>query len=46
MNMKVIFAVMNTTKVVVKIKPKKDLGLYVIWTCDQYNDQENLVLDQ
>ena len=46
MNMKVIFAVMNTTQAVVKIRPKKDLGLYIIWTYDLYNDQENLVLDQ
>ena len=46
MNMKVIFAVMNTTQAVVKIRPKKDLGLYIIWTYDQYNDLENLVLDQ
>ena len=46
MNMKAIFAVMNTTQAVVKIRPKKNLGLYVIWTYDQYNDQENLVLDQ
>ena len=30
MNMKVIFAVMNTTQAVVKIRPKKDLGLYII----------------
>ena len=46
MNMKAIFAVMNTTQAVVKIRPKKDLGLYIIWTYDLYNDQENLVLDQ
>ena len=46
MNMKAIFAVMNTTQAVVKIRPKKDLGLYIIWTYDQYNDLENLVLDQ
>ena len=46
MNMKAIFAVMNTTQAVVKIRPKKDLGLYIIWTYNQYNDQENLVLDQ
>ena len=46
MNMKAIFAVMNTTQAVVKIRPKKNLGLFVIWTYDQYNDQENLVLDQ
>ena len=46
MNMKAIFAVMNTTQAVVKIRPNKNLGLYVIWTYDQYNDQENLVLDQ
>ena len=39
MNMKAIFAVMNTTQAVVKIRPKKNLGLYVIWTYDQYNDQ-------
>ena len=30
MNMKAIFAVMNTTQTVVKIRPKKNLGLYVI----------------
>ena len=30
MNMKAIFAVMNTTQAVVKIRPKKDLGLYII----------------
>ena len=46
MNMKAIFAVMNTTQAVVKIRPKKNLGLCVIWTYDQYNDQENLVLNQ
>ena len=46
MNIKAIFAVMNTTQAVVKIRPKKDLSLYIIWTYDQYNDQENLVLDQ
>ena len=46
MNMKAIFAVMNTTQAVVKIRPKKNLGLYIIWIYDQYNDRENLVLDQ
>ena len=46
MNMKAIFAVMNTPQAVVKIRPKKNLSLYVIWTYDQYNDQENLVLNQ
>ena len=30
MNMKAIFAVMNTTQAVVKIRPNKNLGLYVI----------------
>ena len=30
MNMKAIFAVMNTPQAVVKIRPKKNLGLYVI----------------
>ena len=46
MNMKAIFAVMNTTQAVVKIRPKKNLGLCIILTYDQYNDQENLVLNQ
>ena len=30
--MKAIFAIMNTTWAVVKIRPEKKLGLYVIWT--------------
>ena len=34
MNMKAIFAVMNTTGAVVKIRPLKNLGLYGIWTHD------------
>ena len=35
-NMKAIFAVMNTTWAVVKIRPKKytNSGLYGIWTYD------------
>ena len=32
MNMKVIFAAMNTTWAVVKIRPEKNSGLYRIWT--------------
>ena len=32
MNMKAIFAVMNTTQAVVKTRPEKNSGLYVIWT--------------
>ena len=43
MNIKVIFAVMNITQAVVKIRPKKNLGLYIIWIYDQYNDRENLI---
>ena len=34
MNKKVIFAVMNTTWIVVKIRPEKYSGLYGIWTHD------------
>ena len=34
MNMKAIFAVMNTTGAVVKIRPVKNSGLYGIWTHD------------
>ena len=34
--MKAIFAVMNTTWAVVKIRPKKKSGLYGIWTHDLY----------
>ena len=33
-NKKVIFAVMNTTWIVVKIRPEKYSGLYGIWTHD------------
>ena len=33
-NMKAIFALMNTTWVVVKIRPEKNSGLYGIWTHD------------
>ena len=36
-NMKAIFAAMNTTWAVVKIRPEKNSGLYRIWThnlCD------------
>ena len=33
-NMKAIFAVMNTTWAVVKIRPEKNSGLYGIWTHD------------
>ena len=33
-NMKVTFAVMNTTWTVVKIRPEKNSGLYRIWTHD------------
>ena len=32
MNMRTIFAVMNTTWAVVKIRPEKNSGLYGIWT--------------
>ena len=33
-NMKAIFAAMNTTWAVVKIRPEKNSGLYRIWTHD------------
>ena len=33
-NMKAIFAAMNTTWAVVKIRPEKNSGLYGIWTHD------------
>ena len=33
-NMKAIFTIMNTTWVVVKIRPQKNSGLYRIWTHD------------
>ena len=33
-NMKAIFAVMNTTWAVVEIRPEKNSGLYRIWTHD------------
>ena len=36
-NMKAIFAVMNTTWAVVKIRPEINLGLYWIWTHDLWN---------
>ena len=36
-NMKAIFAVMNTTWAVVKIRPERKLGLYRIWTHDFCN---------
>ena len=36
-NMKVIFAVINTTWAVVKIRPEKNSGLYGIWTHDLCN---------
>ena len=39
-NMTGIFTVMNS-KAVMKIRPEKKTGLYMIWTYDQYNDQEN-----
>ena len=32
--MKAIFAVINTTWAVVKIRPEKNSGLYEIWTHD------------
>ena len=32
--MKAIYAVMNTSGAVVKIKPEKNSGLYEIWTHD------------
>ena len=31
-NMKVIFAIMNTTWAVVNMRPEKNSGLYKIWT--------------
>ena len=34
MNMKAILAVMNTTKLVVKIRPEKNSGPYGNWTHD------------
>ena len=34
MNLKAIFALMNTTQAVVKIRPEKNSGLYGIWTHD------------
>ena len=34
MNMKAIYAVMNTSEAVVKIRPEKNSGLYGIWTHD------------
>ena len=34
MNVEAIFAVMNTTWAVVKIRPEKNSGLYKIWTHD------------
>ena len=37
MNMKAIFAVMNTTWAVVKIRPEKNSGPYGIWTHDLYD---------
>ena len=37
MNMKAMFAVMNTTWAVVKIRPEKNSGLYEIWTHDPCN---------
>ena len=33
--MEAILAVVNTTSVVVKIRPEKNSGLYKIWTQDQ-----------
>ena len=33
-NLKAIFALMNTTQAVVKIRPEKNSGLYGIWTHD------------
>ena len=33
-SIKAIFAVMNTTSAVVKIRPEKNSGLYGIWTHD------------
>ena len=35
--MKAIFAVINTTWTVVKIRPENNLGLYEIWTNDLYD---------
>ena len=34
MNMKAILAVMNSTELVVEVRPKKNLGAYGIWTHD------------
>ena len=34
MDMKAIFAVMNTTKAVVKLRSEKNSGLYGIWVYD------------
>ena len=35
--MEAIFAVMNTTKAVAKIRPEKNSGLHRIWTRDLSN---------
>ena len=35
--MKEIFAVMNTTWAVVKVRPESNSGLYRIWTQDLYD---------
>ena len=39
--MEASFAVMNTTQVVVKIRPEKNLGLYGIWTYDLFDIERN-----
>ena len=39
--MEASFAVMNTTQVVVKIRPEKNLGLYGIWTYDLCDIERN-----
>ena len=42
MNMKAIFAVVNTTTAVVKTMPEKYLGLYGIWIHDLCNSNAEL----
>ena len=42
MNMKAIFAVVNTTTAAVKTMPEKYLGLYRIWTHDLHNSDAEL----
>ena len=42
-NMKAILAVMNTTELVVKIKPEKNSGPYGIWTHDLWTMTSGLI---